>query len=171
MNLLIFNHSNFVPWWTLIVPFIWTIVIDQGSMSYRLSDLRGILSFSPALDHQFYNPIWPRYCLHRQCCDRLGGAYVSQFCSSWPLRACQTAVQSKNSCTQGDFEHCVIGRANGPCNICEKIRDVTLTDSFGHVDFSCMEHPHDSLMHPLTYCIHLWVPDTGRLKLDSICIT
>jgi hypothetical protein len=28
-----------------------------------------------------------------------------------------------------------------------------------------------SLIHLLKYCIRLWVPDTGQLMLDSICIT
>jgi len=39
---------------------------------------------------------------------------------------------SKNSCAWGGFEHGMIGKANDPCGISEKICDVTLADSFGH---------------------------------------
>ena len=31
------------------------------------------------------------------------------------------------------FQYCMIGRANGPCSICEKICYVTLSDCFSHI--------------------------------------
>jgi hypothetical protein len=46
-----------------------------------------------------------------------------------------------------------MGRAYSPCGISDKICNVTLADSFGHVNFRCVKHPHEFLTHMLQYCI------------------
>ena len=78
---------------------------------------------------------------------------------------------SKNSCAWEGLEHCVIDRVTGRCRMSEKICDATLADSFCHVIFSYVAHPHDCLMHAFKDCICLWVLDTGRLTFDPKCIT
>jgi hypothetical protein len=69
------------------------------------------------------------------------------------------------------FWYCVIGRANWPCYIGEKVSYVILVDCVSHIYVNPAEHHHDCLMYPLEYCTHLWVFDTGWLMLETFWIT
>ena len=89
-TLLMFNRSDLVPRWTLIVPFVWTVDIVQGSRWNLLSDLRRIPSFEEVLCHQLYNPSPEVNCFHAVYCNQFGAAYISQFCSSRQGRVCRT---------------------------------------------------------------------------------
>ena len=61
--------------------------------------------------------------------------------------------------------------ANSPCCIVEKVSNVALCDCVGNVNFNCVEHCHDCLMHSLKYCIFLWILDSGWLMLQAIWLT
>ena len=52
-----------------------------------------------------------------------------------------------------------------------KVSYVTLVHCVSHIYVSHVEHCNDCLMHPLEYCIHLWVFDAGWLMLQTTWIT
>ena len=93
------------------------------------------------------------------------------FCPVSKERDIKKHAPTKNGWTWWGFQYWAIGRANGPCSICEKVCYVTLSDCFNHIYFTCAEHRHDRLMHMLEYCACLRILDTGWLTLQTICFT
>ena len=166
-----FNISDFVPCWILMVPFAWTDMMVQGSLSYGLSVLRRILSLCSST----LSPGWLSHTSTVFPVRVVIFLFLSVFPNFWTVseeRDVKQHAPFKNCLTWWGFKYCVVGRAKGPCCMCEKVSYVTLVDCVSHIyDVSHAEHCRDCLMHPLEYCIHLWVFDAGWLTLQTLWIT
>ena len=136
-----FNHSDLVPRWTLIVPLCCRV----GSPSRYVHGFPCLCVLSVCFC--LYSPIFVQ--------SARNGTSNNM---SRPKMAAPGEVFST-------------GRANGPCSICEKVCYVTLSDCFSHIYFTCAEHRHDHLMHSLENCIRLRILDAGWLMFLTICFT
>ena len=145
----------------------------RGSLSYRLSVLWRILS----LRGNTLTPGWKSQTMYYVGPVFFVWVFVCLFLSMFPyVRPVSEERDIKNMslpkiAALGEvFKYCVIGRANDPCFIGEKVSYVTLGDFFSHIYICRAEHCHDCLMHLLKYCMCLWVFDTGWLTLQTVWI-
>ena len=166
-----FNHSDFVPHWTQIVPFVWNDVIVQGSLSYQFSDLWRIPFFVAVLYHQLGNPNHSKIGLHAEYWDQSDIVCSLLFYSNQQGKECQTAYPDQVLVHLERLKYCMVGRVNNVFLICLEHINVTGCHWVWHVYLSSAEHSHDYFMHVLQYGICLWVLDTGCLTLFAICVT
>ena len=117
------------------------------------------------------NPSSHGHCFPFLCSCLFVFICILLFWTSQQGMGCQTTCLLQKLLHLVRSYYCVIGRANSPCCFGEKFNNVTLNDCFSHVIFGCAKHCHDYLMHPLQYCVCLWVLDTGWLMLQIIWIT
>ncbi len=123
MMLLIFNLSDFVPHWILMVLFVWTYVIVQGLLLPQLSVLWRILFF---LQQYFVTrlivPVNMSRVLPSCVVVCLLLSVFPYFCPVGKVWDIKQHVLTKDCRTwwQGS-EYCVVGRVNGPCAVCEKV--------------------------------------------------
>ncbi len=161
-----FNLSDLLQRSTLIVSFVWTYVIVNGSLSYRLSVLRRIPSFW-YFTTNFVIIIYSWIVFTISVKISLVLPLVSNFVPVSYVGDVEEHIPSKYCCALGGFKQMAHA---------ELVRNVAMSLSatdywVGHIYFSSVEHCHYDLMHSLQYTICLGVFDTGWLMLNALWIT